>query len=62
MPTETALGSPESATPPGVPAPHSEHGHDTLTLTPADGDSTFPLSSVARDMIVVDGLPWAIQL
>ena len=31
-------------------------------MTPADGVSMLPLSSVARDMIVVDGLPCAIQL
>jgi hypothetical protein len=62
IPTVTALLSPESGAPPGVPDPHSEHGHETLTLTPAEGVSMLPLSSVARDMIVVEGLPCATQL
>ena len=38
------------------------HGQATLTFTLGDGDSTLPVSSVARDMIVAVGEPWAIQL
>ena len=33
----------------------SEQGHVTLTVTPGEGVSMFPLSSTARDMIVVVG-------
>src|SRR5262249_61041839 len=39
-----------------------EHGHATLTVTPADGVSRFPLSSAALVRIVVVGLPCATQL
>jgi hypothetical protein len=38
------------------------HGHPTLTLTLGVEDSTLPLSSTARAMIVERGEPWAIQL
>jgi hypothetical protein len=62
VPTVTALGSPESDVPGVSPAPHSEHGQLTFTVSPADGVSMLPLSSTARDMIVVVGTLRAAQV
>ena len=42
--------------------PNSEHGQPTLTEIPCDGVSMFPLSSTARDSIVVDWYPCAIPV
>ena len=70
-PTVTALPSPESFTEFGsygtavagvTEVPHSEHGQPTLTEIPSDGVSRLPLSSTARDSIVVDRYPCAIQV
>src|SRR5919204_1459469 len=63
-PTSTGVGSSESRSALGTfqLAPHSEHGHVTVTGVPAPGVSRLPLSSTARTLIVVVGLPWAIQL
>ena len=45
---------------PGVVAvPQIEQGQFTLTVMPGPGFSRLPLSSTARDSIVVVGLPWA---
>src|SRR5664279_514618 len=61
-PTSTLLPSPESI-PPGVAlVPHTEHGQVTVTVVPVEGVSRLPLSSTARVLIVLDGLPCAIQL
>src|SRR5712664_637339 len=58
-PTSMALPSPESADLGVTFGPQMEHGHATLTDTPAAGVSRLPLSSTARDLIGVDGTPWA---
>src|SRR5919109_3056028 len=61
-PTSTGVGSVESGAIGETLVPHSEQGHVTLTETPALGVCRLPLSSTARHLIVVDGLPWAIQV
>src|ERR1700730_13182383 len=53
--------SPRSATTGFMLGPKMEQGHATLTLATADGGPRFPLSSTARDLIVVVGLPCAIH-
>ena len=62
MPTSVALALPESATPGVAPAPQMEQLQPTFTVTPAEGVSRLPLSSTARVLIVVLGLPCATQL
>ena len=60
--TPTSIEDPSPESGPAVdPVPQIEHGQVTLTLTPGPGVSRFPLSSTARDLITVDGAPWAIQ-
>src|SRR3954464_3112280 len=55
-PSSTALASPSSMIVGVVVAGfHRLHGHDLVTVTPADGDSTLPLSSIAR--LVIDMAP-----
>ena len=63
-PTSPAVGSPESASAVGtwVLVPHSEHGQLTLTVTPAPGVCRLPLSSTARTLTTVEGLPWAVHV
>src|SRR5215211_4027391 len=61
-PSSTAFGSAASAVAGVTPDPHIEQGHETFTETPAEGLSLLPLSSTARDLIVVLGLPCATQL
>src|SRR6266536_179216 len=63
-PTSTGVGSAESTSSAGtvVFVPQIEHGQETLTEAPALGVSRFPLSSTARDLIVVDGFPCAVQV
>ena len=61
-PTSVAVALPESTTPGVAPAPQTEHVQPTLTEAPAAGVSRLPLSSTARDRIVVLGLPCATQL
>src|SRR5262249_23278358 len=61
-PSSTALASPEFGVPGVTFVPQMEQGHATLTVTPADGVSRFPLSSAARVRIVAVGLPCTTQL
>src|SRR4051794_7564602 len=42
--------------------PQIEHGQLTLTVTPAPAVWRLPLSSTARHLTVVDGLPWAVHV
>src|SRR4051812_26472025 len=42
--------------------PQIEHGQVMSTVTPAPGVCRLPLSSTARHLIVVDGLPWAVHV
>jgi hypothetical protein len=62
-PTSPDVGSPESASALGtwVLVPQSEHGQFTVTVVPAPGVWRLPLSSTARTLTTVDGLPWAIH-
>jgi hypothetical protein len=39
-----------------------EQGQAMFTVVPADGVSMLPLSSTARDLIRVEGLPWATHV
>src|SRR5437660_7126852 len=61
-PTSMELGSAPSGVLGASELPKMEHGHTTLTVVPADGDSRLPLSSTARDLSTADGLPWADQV
>ena len=61
-PSVTAWASPESAVVGVIALPHSEQGQDTLTEVPAVGVSRLALSSTARDLIVVEGLPLATHV
>ena len=61
-PTSTGLASPSSRDHGVVFGPCIVHGQPTLTVTLGEEDSTLPESSVARDMIVEVGEPWAFQL
>src|ERR671930_1574400 len=61
-PTSTGEASPASGVPGVTLVPHSEHGQVTLTVTPGPGVCRLPLSSTARHLIVVDGLPWATHV
>ncbi len=61
-PTSTGLVSCSSTLSGVTLGPAIMHGHPTLTLTLGADDSTLPVSSVARAMIVERGEPWAIQL
>src|SRR3954469_2468159 len=57
-PSSTALASPSSTIVGVVVAGfHRLHGHDLVTVTPADGDSTLPLSSIARLLIDIAPTP-----
>jgi len=56
-PTSTDAGSPESLVLGKVAGPQIEQGQFTLTVVPDDGFSRLPLSSTARDSIIVEGLP-----
>ena len=60
-PTSVAAASPESACAGVVLVPQIEQGQLTLTVVPAPGVSRLPLSSTARDLIVVDGFPCAFH-
>src|SRR5690348_12548958 len=61
-PTSIALVS-FSSTIDGVTlVPNRLHGQPMPTETPGDGDSTLPLSSVARVRILVVGAPCAIHV
>ena len=60
-PTSTEVVSPESVVD-GVWLPHSEHEHETLTVVPLDALPRLALSSTARTLIVVEGLPWTCQV
>src|SRR5690242_10961158 len=62
-PSSTELVSPESTSPALSVTfdPQIEHGQAMFTEVPP-GVSVLPLSSVARDSIVVDGLPCAVQV
>src|SRR5215207_3589935 len=60
-PTSTELVSPASAAGGAIAFPQIEQGQDTFTEAPAPGVPRFPLSSVARTLIVVEGVPWAVQ-
>jgi hypothetical protein len=60
-PTSVDAESPESRVLGVTAGPQIEQGHGMSTVVPGDGLSMFPLSSTARDLIVVDGLPWATQ-
>src|SRR5207244_4015768 len=61
-PTSMELGSAPSAAVGASELPKMEHGHATLTVVPADGDSRLPLSSTARDLSTAEELPWADQV
>jgi hypothetical protein len=58
-PTSIALPSPESGVSGVTPWPQMLHGHDTLTVSPADAVSRLPLSSTARARMLAVGAPWA---
>src|SRR3954453_3383213 len=58
-PTSPGVGSLESTDPGFVLVPQIEHGHVTSIETPAPGVCRLALSSTARALIVVDGLPCA---
>src|SRR5437764_3357282 len=60
-PTVMALVSPESLVT-GVAFPHIEQGHETFTVMPLEGVSTFPPSSIARVMILAVGTRFGTQL
>src|SRR3954468_7680163 len=45
----------------GVAPLSREHGHETLTVRVGPEGSVLPESSLARTLIVVDGLPCAVQ-
>ena len=60
-PTSIDAGSPESLFVGVTLVPQIEQGQFTLTVTPGPGFSRLPLSSTARDSIVVVGFPWAIH-
>ncbi len=62
MPTSTDEASPESGVAGVTFEPQIEHGHETLTGTPADAASRLPLSSMARERMVTDGAPCATQV
>ncbi len=57
-PTSTGDVSPASGVAGVIVLPHSEQGQVTVTGTPAPATCVFPLSSVARTLIVVLGAPW----
>ena len=57
-----AVALPELARPGVAPTPQIEQVQPMVTGTPAEGVSRLPLSSTARDLIVVPGLPCATQL
>src|SRR5256885_14265595 len=59
-PTSTPAPPPESGGGGGV-APQSEQGQPMLTVVATLGVSTLPLSSTARDSILVVGSPSATQ-
>ena len=62
-PTSTHVSPSSASTVSGTMfEPHSEHGQVTATDTPAVAAPTLPLSSVARALIVEDGLPWAFHV
>ncbi len=60
-PTLIEAASPESAVVGLTLVPQIEHGQFTLIVTPGPGFSRLPLSSTARDSIVVVGFPCAIH-
>src|SRR4051812_7418901 len=55
MPTSVAATLPESARAGAAPTPQMEQVQPTVTGAPADGVSRLPLSSTARDLMVVPG-------
>src|SRR6185295_5163959 len=57
-PSSTALASPPSITVGVVVAGFQRlHGQALVTVTPSDGDSTLPLSSIARLRIAIEPTP-----
>src|SRR5262245_38930022 len=57
-PSSTALASPASATGGAVVAEFQRlHGQVRVTVTPLDGTSMFPLSSMPRLLIVIAPMP-----
>jgi hypothetical protein len=60
-PTLMALASPESTLVGVMLLPQIEQGQFTFTETPGPDVSIFPLSSVARERILVEGYPAAVH-
>src|SRR5438105_6368798 len=58
-PSSVECGSPASGAGGLTAAPQIEHGHDTFTVIAGEGLPRLPLSSTARALMVVLGLPCA---